>query len=436
MKAQRLLFGLLTPALGGQTRTAVAVAEVLRDRGYAIDFLVSASSDAENTDPSAPTTSLIRAAGFPLIPIAGLYGRPGQRSFRRNLRDLVRQHQYDVLHWFEVHAGVRDAALVAAQERRAFVWTITSGGAPAGYYGLPRVVVFTQEVAADARRKSPQTVVHVLPARVDFRALRPDLVESWRRDLRSRYGIGDDELLIVRVARCASVYSRSVGLGIALASSLTRAGRPARFLHAGYAEDPDVASDIRRLVDLANASAPRPSAFSITDDVESGTRYMAAADVCIGSGRTAIESLALERPTLAAWGSRYLGMVDGDNIHAFAETNFQGRHSQKLVSDEDAVAQMHEAVCRRLSEPEQGASTHERCAQFIRKQYSVEGAADTYERLYADRTVTVDGFLKYYSSPRHLGRELFYRLPLSIRVSRPVSFLRRAQLWPGLPGTD
>ena len=41
MAHQRVLFGLLMPSLGGHTRTAVALATVLRDRGYAIDFVVS-----------------------------------------------------------------------------------------------------------------------------------------------------------------------------------------------------------------------------------------------------------------------------------------------------------------------------------------------------------------------------------------------------------
>ncbi len=357
----------------------------------------------------------------------------GQRSsFRRTLRDLVRERAYDALHWFEEGpARIREAAVVAAEERCAFVWTITSGGVPWGYYGLNRVVVFTPEVAADARRRSPRTAVHVLPARVDFRPLHPRFVESARQDIRRRFAIGDDDLLIVRVARCASLYLRSVRLGIALASRLTRAGRPAVFLHAGYVENPAVAQEIRQMVDKANALAGRPLAYSVTDNVEIGTRYLAASDICIAAGRSALEAVALERPTLVAWGSRYLGLVNEDNIQAMAETNFQGRNAQKILSDDEVVSDMHDAVRSRLTEPEQGARTHAFCARFIKDRYSVESAAARYETLYADRTVTVEGSLEHYSNPLHLARELFHRLPLSIRASRPVSFLRRAQLMAG-----
>ena len=430
----RVLFGLLTPSLGGHTRTAVAVADVLRDRGYAIDFLVRESTDAEPAGSSSVTASLVRAAGFPVIPIAGLYGRPGARSFRQNLSDLVRRSSYDVLHWFEEH-GLRDAAVVAAAERRAFVWTFTSGGRPVGYHGLNSVVVFTPEVAEDARRRSPRTVAHVVPARFDFRSLDSRFVRSARHDIRHRFSVGDADLLIVRVARCTSVYLRSIRLGIALAARLSRGGRPAVFLHAGYVEDRRVALEIQQTIDRANAAAGRSIAYSVAEGVEIGTRYAAAADVCIASGRSAIEALALERPTLVAWGSRYLGMVDAENIQTIAATNFQGRNSE-LVSDDEVVGQMHDAVYLRLAEPARGAGTQTLCAHFIKQHYSVESAADTYERLYADRTVTIDGLLKHYGNPQHLGRELFHRLPVSLRFSRPLSFLRRRRLWPGLPRNE
>ena len=378
------------------------------------------------------TASLIHAAGFPVIPIEGEYAPSGRRSFRRNLRDLVRRNPYDALHWFESHA-LRDAALVAAAEDRAFVRTFTSGGVPAGYCGLNRVVVYTQEVADDVRRRSPGTVVHVLPARIDLRPLDRSFVERARLEIRSRLGIAESDVLIVRVARCTQHYLKSIGFGIALAERLTRGGRPARFYTRATST---IATSPWRFDEpwtQANALAARPLAFSVTDEVEVGNEYAAAADVCIGSGRSAIEAVALQRPTLVAWGSRYLGMVDDANIEAMAGTNFQGRNMETIVSDEDIVTEMHDAVRSRLAEPEQGARTHELCARFIWEHYSAEHAAATYERLYADRTVTVESFLTHYSNIRNLGRELYYRLPPSIRFTRAVSFLRRAHLWPGMP---
>ena len=378
----------------------------------------------------------MRDGGFTVFHAPDLYASPGQPSFRHHLRALVRGTPYDALHWFDIHAGVRDAALVAASERRAFVWTVTSGGVPEGYLGLNRVVVYTEEVAADARRRSPVATVHVLPARLDLRGLDKAFVERARRDIRGRFMLADEELLIVRVARCSAVYLRSVRAGIELARRLSQAGRRARFLHAGYIEDRAVAREIRSVVDEANASWSDPLASSVTDDVETGTRYAAAADVCIGSGRSAMEGIVLGRPTLVAWGSRYLGMVDADNLDAIAATNFQGRNSERVLSDDDVVDRMQHAVLSRLSDADAAARIHETCAQVVRARYSVDSAAEAYEQLYLDRAVTVDGPFRYYGNPRHLGREVFHRLPPGIRFSRPIDWLRRRRLWPGWQTTD
>jgi hypothetical protein len=408
----------------------VAVAEVLRDRGHAVEFVVG---DIDSADTGA---SLMRSAGFPVFPIAGVYGWPGPRSFRRQLRALVRRNGYDALHWFEILAGVRDAALVAAAERRAFLWTVTSGGPPVGYYGVNRAVVYTPEVVADLRRRSPDTAVYLLPARMDFRGLDRQFVERARHEVRERLAIADSDLLVVRVARCARLYLQSVFAGIALARRLTASGRPARFLHAGYVDDPYAAEEIRRAVEAANVRAGYPLAVSVTANLEAGTRYTAAADVCIASGRSAIEAAALGRPTLVAWGARYLGMLDEQNIEALAETNFQGRNTERVVDDEDVIAaRMQDAVLTRLADVN-ATQTHEACARFVETRYSVGNAADTYERLYADHAVTIDGFWAYFSNPRYLEREVFHRLPPGIRGSRIMNRLRQSRFWPRSPNTD
>lgn len=436
MPSLKLLFGLLTPAEGGHTRTALALADVLRQRGHDVSFVVSAATDTPGR-PAAGTAALLRAGGFAVYRVTDPYATFGRPSFRESLRALVRREAFDALHWFEIHAGVRGAALVAASERCAFMWTVTSGGVPGGYYGLNRVAVYTSEVAADVQRRSPRTEVHVLPARIDFRPLDATYVASARTTIRARYGVGDEDLLVVRVARCAGVYLRSIRAGVALARRLNASGRRAVFLHAGYVEDVEAADEIRRVVDDANRTAERVFAHSVTGDLDAGTRYAAAADVCIASGRSAIESLALGRPTLVAWGSRVLGLVDDTNIEAMAGTNFQGRDAAKVPSDEAMAAGMERALAARLSAPaEERARVHEACARFVRARYSVERAAEIYEALYGDRTVTVEGGLACYGNVRHVGREVFYRLPSGLRYSRAVNFLRRTQWWPGLAGTD
>lgn len=384
-----------------------------------VDFLVGDAS-------TSATDVLVRAAGFHVASIAGLYQWRVRPSFRQRLRDVVRRERYTVIHWFEFHDGVREAAIVAREAGCAFVWTVTSGGVPASYHGLNRVAVYTQEIAEDVRRRSPTTVPHVLPARLDFRMLSSDVRERARTTVRPLLGIAETDLLIVRVARCADVYLRSVRLGVELASRLVRDGQGAVFLHAGYEQDSAVAQDIRNCVNQANALAGRTVAHSVTDNLLAGVDYIAAADVCIASGRSALEAVALERPTIVAWGARYLGMVDAGNIARVAETNFQGRQSERVSSDEDVLARMREAIDARAADEVTARQTQSACAAFVREHYSVERAADAYEQLYADRTVNVESLFRAAWNPSWLSRELFHRLPAGVRRARLLRPLRRA----------
>jgi hypothetical protein len=97
------------------------------------------------------------------------------------------------------------------------------------------------------------------------------------------------------------------------------------------------------------------------------------------------------------------------------------------VSDEDVVEQMHDALRARLADGGVAARVQASCAQFVRERHSVERAAEVYERLYADRTVTVAGALAHFGNPQHLGREILRRLPAGLADRGIIGRLRRAR---------
>jgi glycosyltransferase involved in cell wall biosynthesis len=393
----KILFGVLNPSFGGHTRTAVALAGALRRRGHEVDLAV---------DRQVTSDEVIRAAEFRVLAMDTRPMRPFRLGFTGVLRAIARDGRYDAIHWFEVAGGVWHAARAAAAEGRAFVWTVTSGNPPPAYYGLNRAVVFTSEVADDLRRRSPRTTAHVVPARIDPATLDPDFVRNVRAEVRSRLGIPAARLLVVRVARCNRLYIPGVRLGIRLAERLNAAGRDAAFLHAGYPQEPEAAAAIAGLVADANLRARRVVAWSETRDVALGTRFAAAADVCIASGRSAIEAIALERPTFVVWEHRYLGLVDDHSIADLADTNFQGRLSPRMGDDEQVVAAMAQAIATRLNDPERAERIARACAAFVESRYSIDEAAAVYERLYADRTIALDGPLRHFAGPGQFIHEL------------------------------
>ena len=127
---------------------------------------------------------------------------------------------------------------------------------------------------------------------------------------------------------------------------------------------------IQELVDAVNQRAGRTIARTETQDVAQGARYLAAADFCVASGRSALEALALARPALIVWGSRYLGMVDTDSIQQLAATNFQGWNASGSAPDGEEVRRMSEAVHRRLEHPAQSGDIQAACARFVEEHYT------------------------------------------------------------------
>jgi hypothetical protein len=412
----RVLFGLLWPGLGGHSRTAISLADALRQRGTIADFLV---------DASTADTGLIRDAGFRVFDADYLNGDFFQRRFTHRLNGLVRAERYDAIHWFETFHGVYEAARVAAATDCAFVWTVTSGGPPPDYHGLNRAVVYTREVADHARQKDARIAIYLQPARVSFDDFTDTFIAESREEVRRRLGVDHDTLLVARVARCAQVYLPSIRHGLELSEAFNRRGRRAMFLHAGYVQASAVAREIRAAVEAANARARRIVAHTETEDVAYGAKYLAAADICISSGRSAIEAVALARPTLINWGHRYLGIVTIDNIRGMAESNFQGRLAAPTASSDRTVEHMLEDVGGHLHDRETSTRSLADCSAYVREHYSAERAADEYTRLYLDRTVTCDGPFKHYFHPRRFAREIRRALPRRIRHHPSMNLLRR-----------
>jgi len=400
----KLLLCVPAPSFGGHTRSAVSLASELRCRGHSVEFLVGAKLAGKETP------ALIEEAGFHIHALEIRKDGILRRPFEAEVRSLLRACRFEVVHLVGHLRGLPELARACRKEGRSFLWTLPSGGAPKRFEGLNRVAVFTPEVAEEVRRTSPRTVPHILPARIDFRPLDELAVAGNRSEVRRQFGIPEDALLIVRVARAHPLYLKSVRIGIHLAEQLAAEGRPTFFLHAGYPQEQEVAELIRDLVLRANERAGRRIAFTESDDVALGARYMAAADLCIASGRSALEAIGLGRTTLLAWGDGVPGLVDDVSIATHADTNFQGRLEPSPIDEGGCLRQTLAALKARLADPEEDARIREVCARFVRERYSIQGAAVRYEELYWDRTIRVVSPMGAYLSPSRIGRAISERV--------------------------
>ncbi|MCJ2378616.1 polysaccharide deacetylase family protein [Vibrio sp. ZSDZ34] len=111
-----------------------------------------------------------------------------------------------------------------------------------------------------------------------------------------------------------------------------------------------------------------------TDDVP---KMLSEANLVIGAGRVAMESLLCGRPTLAIGEATCVGIVDDNNISQAMATNFGDIGPKDLDIDFTSIASIVE---KGLASPHCSEST----SQTVRNHYSLPHIVDQIERIYQD----------------------------------------------------
>ncbi|WP_112478469.1 polysaccharide deacetylase family protein [Vibrio variabilis] len=115
-----------------------------------------------------------------------------------------------------------------------------------------------------------------------------------------------------------------------------------------------------------------------TDDVPA---MLGAADLVIGAGRVAMESLLCGRPTLAIGEASCIGIVDDSNVDKAMATNFGDIGPVDLDIDFTQIAAMVEQGLSR-------SHCQQTTSDKIRDNYSLSNIVDDIERLYQDVYIT------------------------------------------------
>ena len=75
------------------------------------------------------------------------------------------------------------------------------------------------------------------------------------------------------------------------------------------------------------------TAVALTGIVTDVPRYISAADIAIGAGRSALECLSMGKPTIIAGHKGYIGIFDRTNFDVAVETNFTCRNRMDIHDD-------------------------------------------------------------------------------------------------------
>jgi peptidoglycan/xylan/chitin deacetylase (PgdA/CDA1 family)/glycosyltransferase involved in cell wall biosynthesis len=333
--------------------------EVTGAETYAAALIAQQARDGHRVAVVSDTFSTPVAAEYVPMPI-GKRAYPQRLRNVRALRRLIRERGIHV-----VHAHSRAASWVSyfatARTPAALVSTLHAIQRPHrsarsfSVYGSEMIAV-SRSVEENAVRDLglPAARVHVVPNGVDLERFRPGPSAA---DARRDFGLPPEGPVIVLVGRLSGPRTPVARFFISEVFARIQASLPAaRLLIVGGMKMPDdfaefVAEASRRCggaVTTASDGAGGAKNGSVWGAASSGAvrllghqndvgPALAAADVVVGAGRSAIEALASGRPVVAIGETHYVGVVSEDTAAEALHTNF-GDTGTRAAADAARVA--------------------------------------------------------------------------------------------------
>jgi len=379
----KILLAVLNAGLAGHTRSSLAVAQALRDRGHDITYLIGAQANAK----------LIEAAGFANERIVDDWLH-SYRPVLRLLPDILRRQQIDLVHSFS-DEGLTELVTVCKSLRVPCFLTQCGGPGPKQMLPLETIILFSEEVKDRLLREhdlAPENL-HVLPARIDVAridALRAGLDSSLYPLFMAKYGLDPRARIVLQVARLDPEYRTSILQGIDAVANLRRRGLRVQFVHIGYSDRQHAAwvyEDVRRRIAEVNEEFGCTVAATAQDEGAAALQYVGMADAVIGVGRSAFEGMAFRKPALVIGANGYAGMVTPRHVAALAYYNFSGRN----VAVEKPYDRSVEEIAVDLNHVLTDQACYEELSGFGRRYVEdvldVLIAVQAYEKLYREHAV-------------------------------------------------
>lgn len=308
---------------------------------------------------------------FPLLTIVVIQARGGnllrwQRDVAM-LCDLVKQEHIDV---------------VAAQQRTAGIWahviryytqvpyTVTMHDPwhramfKSVYAKMfPTVFVVSSNLAEELIKNFnfSKKQIHLINNGIDFHAFKPLAKETCREKI----GIARSTEMILHVSRLSNVKG-AVSLTVIESMKHVLKTRPnAKLFIIG--EGP-MRNEINEKIAAFNQQYG--DKIKIYDFVTNITEWYNGADILVGEGRVAMETLACLKPIVAIRNAHtFIGRIDVTNISYACDVNFDGK--DQMATAENMAAEIEKAFQLTLSESE-------KIADYIKERLSLENMAKAY----------------------------------------------------------
>lgn len=244
------------------------------------------------------------------------------QSDLRKLADFIHQNKIDIISAQQRTAGIWAYFL---HRKTAVPYTITMHDpwhraklVSIYKYIFPIMIVVSANLKEMLKNKYdfPESKINLIDNGIDFSTFFPiNKIEA-----REKLGLNNDDKIILHVSRLSGVKG---AVSLVLIDAMSELDDNNNYKLIIIGEGP-LRVEIEKKIDVFNAN--HKNKIEIYDFVEGISDWYNAADMLVGEGRVAIETLACLRPIVAIRNSKlFIGSVNKENIEYSCDVNFDGR---------------------------------------------------------------------------------------------------------------
>jgi glycosyltransferase involved in cell wall biosynthesis len=287
----------------------------------------------------------------------------------RRFREVFEQFTPDLIHCFDMGSHLM-LQLLPSTRGRTMVLNRCGGPNPRRRFCAvaDTMIVFSRENYDwfAGNRRFRDSTLHLVPNRVRAVEILP-LGERTHARPQDTFGF-------VRIARIGRYYERSIRQSIELVRRLRDRHRV--HLHViGVVEDPEVLSELEDEVRRDGL----PVTLITGGETRQAARLLYLADAVIGTGRGAMEAMALGLPVLAPVQNAETPVLVSE--HTFDDL-FATNFSERGTVDPVRAAGAMEAIEAMITDPERYRRLAEQSAEWFDTHFSIDGARERYMEVY------------------------------------------------------
>jgi hypothetical protein len=404
-----ILFIVRQATLGGHFRSALSLTRAIQELGYEVTL---AAGEGEGL-------ALLKGSDCRNFALSiGASGTVALRSVS-TLTRFAREEGVQIIHAFDPMSSFI-AHLVARKTGIKKVLTIPGGPVPKRLLRSVPVVVYSKELAEGLARihKYEACEIQVNAARIELDNV-PGPDAEKERELKE-LGIDLSAPIVMMIARIAQDKIRSILFMVETTKHLALLNPEVQFVHFGVTSNPAIRKKVKGAMTECNHATGRPTARLVDYHVLTPSRFYPYASLVAGVGRSALEGMLCQRPTVIVGEQGFAGLVCPETVDKLAYFNFSGRDAVSLPTPIQP-AEAAQFILDIISDSDRRNSSGRFGHEWLRCNLDVKVGAARYADLYEglatgriphvlSKSADLGLWIRHFLAPRLLSRTVKERM--------------------------